>query len=90
MTRKATQLEKREWWIAYGFDLRGFVPGGDGRGIVHWMADAYEHREERAELVRVCDMTWGVAEWGQLPDEEVSCMACIAQSCQSLMMGGVS
>jgi hypothetical protein len=89
VSREATQLEKHEWWMAYGLDLRGFVPGGDGRGIVHWMADAYAHQEARAVLIRVCDMIWNVAEWGQLPDEEVSCMACVAQSCRPQMRGGI-
>jgi hypothetical protein len=85
MSREATQHERFEWWIAYGLDLRGFVPGGGNDGVVHWLADAYAHQVSRAELIRVCDMIWD--DWSRRSGEEVSCMACIAESCKPIMMG---
>lgn len=87
MTREATQLEKREWWLAYGLELRKFVIGGMGLGIVHWMAHAYVPPQGESVLVRVCDLIW--ADFRTLPNKEVSCMACIAMSCEPVMMGGI-
>lgn len=89
MTREATQSEKHDWWMTYGVDLRGFNPGGGDDGIVHWMADVYiitSGQPTRASPFRACDMLWD-DEWSTLPGEEVSCMACIAQSCGPAMTG---
>lgn len=89
MIREATQLEKREWWKVYGLDLRKFAACGGIDGMTHWVADAYSHSGEMTLPFRVCDMIWD-EEWEPWPAEEVSCMACIAQSCRPTMMGEIS
>ena len=83
-------LERHEWWIGYGLDLRGFVPGRTEDGVVHWMADAYAHQEERAALIRGCDLIVVEDAPARTPGEGVSCMACMAASCNPIMMGGTS
>lgn len=86
--REATQPEKYTWWFLYGLDLRGFIPGGEDNGVVHWLADTYAHQQSRWELVRICDLIWNG--WTRRPGEEVSCMACLAASCNPIMMGVIS